>query len=175
MSVEADIVQPSIAISPIQSAILRLDPSSSCFTSTHLLFVRICMETRAFTKALPIIDNDIFHFPSMSDKGAAHGNPRFLCSQHDTSFAIFTKSSGLSSSLDYKDHLQYFLIGAMIYMGLKNWERALLFLEIVVISPTSNNVSMIQVEAFKKWILVSLLFKGQVSIAVILRLFGKNI
>lgn len=132
------------------------------------------METRAFTKALPIIDSDIFHFPSISDKGAAYGNSRFLCSQHDSSSAIFAKSSGLSSSLDYKDHLQYFLIGAMIYMGLKNWERALLFLEIVVISPTSNNVSMIQVEAFKKWVLVSLLFKGQVSIPIMLSRFGKN-
>lgn len=48
-------------------------------------------------------------------------------------------------------------------MGLKKWPRALLFLEIVITSPTSNNISMIQVEAFKKWILVSLLMKGSVS------------
>lgn len=51
----------------------------------------------------------------------------------------------------------------MIYIGLKDWERALLFLEIVIISPATLTTSMIQVEAYKKWVLVSLLLKGQVS------------
>ena len=50
----------------------------------------------------------------------------------------------------------------MIYMGLQNWERALLFLEIVVVAPQSNATSMIMVEAYKKWLLVGLLFKGEV-------------
>ena len=50
----------------------------------------------------------------------------------------------------------------MIYMGLKKWKRALLFLEIVVMSPVANNVSKIQVDAYKKWVLVSLLYKGHV-------------
>lgn len=131
------------------------------------------METREYTQALPVIDKDIFHIPPLSDKGTVHNNSRFLCSQHESSSAIFVRSSGLSSSFDYKDHLQYFLLGSMIYMGLRNWERALLFLEIVVISPTSSNVSMIQVEAFKKWILVSLLLKGQVRIAIPLSILGR--
>ena len=51
----------------------------------------------------------------------------------------------------------------MIYMGLKKWKRALLFLEIVIMSPVVNNVSKIQVDAYKKWVLVSLLYKGHVS------------
>lgn len=52
----------------------------------------------------------------------------------------------------------------MIYMGLKAWERALSFLEIVITSPAPHAVSMIQVEAYKKWVLVSLLLKGHVRI-----------
>lgn len=51
----------------------------------------------------------------------------------------------------------------MIYMGLKKWKRALLFLEIVIMSPVVSNVSKIQVDAYKKWVLVSLLYKGHVS------------
>lgn len=51
----------------------------------------------------------------------------------------------------------------MIYMGLKKWKRALHFLEIVIVSPVVNNVSKIQVDAYKKWVLVSLLYKGHVS------------
>lgn len=51
----------------------------------------------------------------------------------------------------------------MLYMGLKEWKKALLFLEIVMTSPVMNNASKIQVEAYKKWVLVSLLYKGFVS------------
>lgn len=51
----------------------------------------------------------------------------------------------------------------MIFMGLKKWKRALLFLEIVIMSPVVNNVSKIQVDAYKKWVLVSLMYKGHVS------------
>ena len=50
----------------------------------------------------------------------------------------------------------------MIYMGLKEWKRALLFLEVVIVSPVTNNASKIQVEAYKKWILVNVLYKGRV-------------
>ena len=51
----------------------------------------------------------------------------------------------------------------MIFMGMKKWKRALLFLEIVMMSPVINNISKIQVDAYKKWVLVSLLYKGHVS------------
>ncbi len=85
-----------------------------------------------------------------------------LSSHHDSSSTFITPDSGLSAKLEYRDHLLYFLYGAMIYMGLKKWKRALLFLEIVIMSPVVNNVSKIQVDAYKKWVLVSLLYKGHV-------------
>ena len=65
--------------------------------------------------------------------------------------------------LEYRDPLIYFLYSAMILMALKKWKRALLFLEIVITSPVVNYVSKIQVDAYKKWVLVSLLYKGYVS------------
>ena len=51
-------------------------------------------------------------------------------------------------------------------MALKNWERALQFLEIVIMSPANNTASLIQVEAYKKRVLVGLLYKGRVSIII---------
>ena len=48
-------------------------------------------------------------------------------------------------------------------MAFKDWERALLFLEIVMVSPTASTASKIQAEAYKKWVLVSLLHRGKVS------------
>lgn len=87
----------------------------------------------------------------------------YLSSHHDSSSTFITPDSGLSAKLDYRDHLIYFLYGAMIFMGLKKWKRALFFLEVVIMTPIVNNVSKIQVDAYKKWVLVSLLHKGHVS------------
>ncbi|MCJ1468776.1 hypothetical protein MMC07_007406 [Pseudocyphellaria aurata] len=153
--------KPLIAIFPISTAIRRLDPSGSCFTSSHLIFARLCLEAREYYAAVPVLDKDIYHFPLSSDKGGVQINPRFWCSHHEQYSTFITNASGLSEKLDYRDHLQYFLFGAMIYIGLKNWERASLFLEAVIISPAPNTTSMIQVEAYKKWVLVSLLLKGR--------------
>ena len=86
-----------------------------------------------------------------------------LCSRHDSSSTYITPESGLSAKLGYRDHLLYFLYGAMILMALKKWKRALLFLEIVIMSPVVGSISKIQVDAYKKWVLVSLLYVGYVS------------
>lgn len=88
------------------------------------------------------------------------------CAQHECSSSFITLSNGLTSKLDYRDHLEYFLYGAMLYMGVKKWERALLFLEVVIMAPTNNTASMIMVEAYKKWVLVALLCRGGVSIHI---------
>lgn len=152
------------AVAPIRSAILRLDPTSSTFTSSHLVFARICLEARAFAAALPVLDQNIFYFPPTSNKAGENIMYPFLCSTHSTSSTFITPDSGLSAKLDYRDHLQYFLFGAMIYMGLKQWRRALLYLETVLVTPITSNASKIQVEAYRKWVLVSLLHEGRVSI-----------
>ena len=113
--------------------------------------------------ALPVLDHNIYHFPSITNKSAENSMFPHLSSPHDSSSTFITPESGLSGKLEYRDHLIYFLYGAMIYMGLKKWKRACLFLEIVIMSPAVSSVSKIQVEAYKKWVLVSLLYKGYVS------------
>lgn len=157
------IFQPLAAIPPIRSAILRVDKTGSTFTTSHTVFVILCLEARAYTAALPVIDQKIFHFPATTNKSAENNMYPHLCSNHEFSSTYITPESGLSAKLEYREHLLYFVYGAMILMGLKKWKRALLFLEIVIMSPVVNNVSKIQVEAYKKWVLVSLLHKGHVS------------
>jgi hypothetical protein len=49
-------------------------------------------------------------------------------------------------------------------MGLKRWERALEFLTFVIAAPTIGPASTIQVEAYKKWVLIGLLYYGGVSL-----------
>ncbi|KAJ5084308.1 hypothetical protein NUU61_008887 [Penicillium alfredii] len=60
-----------------------------------------------------------------------------------------------------QDHLRYFLYGAMVYMALKQWRKSSHFLEVVISMPTTSVVSMVMVEAYKKWVLVGLLEKGK--------------
>ncbi|KAI9683678.1 MAG: hypothetical protein M1829_004983 [Trizodia sp. TS-e1964] len=139
--------KPIVAIRPIRDAILRLDPTSSMFTSTHLMFLRLCLEAKSYRAAVPILDKDIFNFPA---KFPTHHNS-----------PIITASSGHSTKLEYTDHLEYHLFGATIYMCLKNWERAQEFLSYVICCPTSGGVfSGIMIEGYKKWLLVGLIKDG---------------
>lgn len=144
---------------------LRLDPSCAVFTSTHLLLVRLCLRTRTYIHALPVLDKYVCYFPASVSRATSRSSV-LLCAAHDSSLSFITETSGLSSKLTYKDYLQYFLCGAMVYMALKKWNKAAHFLGVVVSMPTVGPVSMIMVEAYKKWILVSLLEKGKVSISL---------
>lgn len=155
--------QPWEGIPPIRSAILRVDESGATFTSSHTTFARLCLGARAYTAALPVLDRNIYHFPPGTNKSAENLMFPYLSSLHDFSSTFIIPDSGLSAKLEYRDHLMYFLYGAMILMALKKWKRALLFLEIVVMSPIVNNISKIQVDAYKRWVLVSLLYKGHPS------------
>lgn len=74
-----------------------------------------------------------------------------------------SEAGGLSAKLSYKDYLRYFLYGGMVYMALKDWRKASHFLGIVISMPTAGAISMVMVEAYKKWVLVDLLEKGKVS------------
>ncbi|KAI9810393.1 MAG: hypothetical protein M1827_006279 [Pycnora praestabilis] len=150
------ISKPLLAIRPVKTAMLRMDPSTSTFTSTHVLFVQLCLEARSYRPALPILSNDIYHFPQPPIAGAAP----FLCSPNEPSCSYINASSGISGKLSYMDHLEYHLYGAMLYIGLKDWERALVFLEYVISAPTNGVASNIMVEAYKKWVLAGLLQTG---------------
>lgn len=150
--------KPLLALQPIRDAIIRLDPSCAVFMSTHSLFVKLCLHAKVCSYALPILDKPLCHFPSETEQSLL-GNL-----QHGASPQFTMNNSGFSSKITYKEHLEYFLYGAMIYMILKDWDKALHFLTVVVSCPVVNSVSMIMVEAYKKWILVNLLQNGKVSL-----------
>lgn len=156
-----DLVKPLLAIRPIREAMLRLDPPCTTFTSTHLLLVRLCLHARAYVSALPVLDKHVCHFPALTGRASSQSSS-LPCSKRKSSLFI-TESSGLSSKLSYKDYLQYFLYGGMVYMALKEWRKASHFLGIVISTPTLGSISMIMVEAYKKWILVGLIQDGKVS------------
>jgi COP9 signalosome complex subunit 3 len=159
---ETDFPKPLLATRPVREAMLRLDPSCAVFTSTHLLFVQLCLRARAYTCALPVLDKHVRHFPALSSHASSKSSSA-LCAGHESSLSFITDSSGLSSKLTYKDYLRYFLYGGMIYMALKEWRKAFHFLSVVISVPTVGSISMVMVEAYKKWVLVGLLANGKVS------------
>lgn len=148
---------------PLTVALRRLDPSGATLTSLHVLFARLCLRGRLFREATIILDQKIRYFPSTSDKASSNPLHPYACSIHDISSTYITIKSGLTDKIDYRDHLKYHLHGAIMYMALKEWEKALLFLEIVLFTPTNNTASLIQVEAYRKWVLICLIVDGKVA------------
>jgi len=72
-----------------------------------------------------------------------------------------TEISRESGRFDAKDYLSYYYYGGMIFTAIKNYDKALYFFEVVVTTP-SVAVSHIMMEAYKKFILVSLIFHGKI-------------
>ncbi|KAL4889133.1 COP9 signalosome complex subunit 3 [Aspergillus ambiguus] len=156
-----EISKPILAVSVIADALLRVDANSEVFTSVHLLVIRLALLSRSYTSALPILDKQQCHFPCVSGQIYQKHHQPPLCSNDTSSTVFITDISGFSSKLTYKDHLQYYLFGAMIYLALKKLDTALHFLSIVISSPAGSSVSKIMVEAYKKWVLTSLLAHGK--------------
>lgn len=156
-------LKPLLALRPLKHAILRLDPSSSTFTSLHTTFVRLCLQSRSYLNALDILDKPIYHFPTASDKQFIKRSQLLPCQQYESSMSFITTASGLPGKINHRSYLEYFLYGAMVYMGLRKWDAAIHFLEVVISAPTTNSVSIIMVEAYKKWVLLGLLETGKVN------------
>lgn len=60
-----------------------------------------------------------------------------------------------------KHFLLYYYYGGMIYTAVKNYDRAQYFFRVCITTPALA-VSHIMLEAFKKYILVSLILEGRV-------------
>ncbi|KAL8703557.1 MAG: hypothetical protein Q9201_003261 [Fulgogasparrea decipioides] len=117
-------------------------------------------KARTFRAAKAILDKDIYEFPSSANTQPGDQLP---CSSHDASSGFISDKTELSDKVTYRDALKYFLYGAMIYMALHEWGRAIHFLEIVLTAPSRNNTSQMQIEAYKKWVLANLLAHGEVD------------
>ncbi|KAF1820670.1 CSN3 COP9 constitutive [Dissoconium aciculare CBS 342.82] len=146
-------------VDAVISAILRLDPTAGTFTVWHSRIVKLCLAAGIPSQALPILDNNIFAFPQDHVKYASED---VVSDPTNLSNAYITAKSGFTSRINSEMVLEYYVLGAQIYLGLGNLDRARLFLEYILLSPgVQHAVSALQVEAYKKWILTGLLSEGQ--------------
>lgn len=155
----------AVAIQMLHSVILRLDPTSSTLTPAHYSFIRLCIGARAFAEGADILNKPITSLPFDTDKATLPRSYKYLCSYQESSATYLTYHNGLNVKWSYRQYLEYFLMGAIIYMALRQFAKAKFYLEVVLSTPTigPTSTSMVQVEAYKKWVLVSLLLKGRSS------------
>lgn len=151
------------AIQLIENAILRLDHTSSTLTISHYYFVKLCLYARAYNEAANILNRPIYHIPtSEATKPLEKRLSKFVCSPHESTVAYINPQTGLSGRITSRVYLEYYFLSALCFLGMQNWEKAQEFLEVVLTTPTSQNVaSLIQLEAYRKWLLVGLLIDGE--------------
>ncbi|KXL49292.1 hypothetical protein M433DRAFT_132668 [Acidomyces richmondensis BFW] len=148
-----------VNFSPVSTAWLRLDPSAGTFTSFHIRFLRACVSCGVPSQALPILDKNIYAFPVNLPKSTLEELPSDV---HELSSSIFTPKSGFTAKITCEQVLEYYLVGAHVYIGQRNYSRARLFLESVLLMPSQQHaVSALQVEAYKRWVLIGLLAEGK--------------
>ncbi|KAI0445334.1 hypothetical protein F4803DRAFT_508320 [Xylaria telfairii] len=154
------LLPPSVAVETLATAILKLDPTGSMLTSSHLLLVRLAYHTSNLEPALCVIDKDIVFYPGMAN----HENTQHLCDLALTPPSYISKSTGLTALMKNSMVLEYDLVCGLIYCSRREWGNARSAFERVITFPTKDGgCSKIMVEAFKKWILVSLLSEGKHS------------
>lgn len=137
---------------------IRLDPTTGTFTGFHLQFIQLCMETRSYAAAEPILDNYIHSLPSKIPAQAREGLEYSVpCADVATSGEYIHQGSGHTDKITLADLQEYYLLGAMAYLGIRQFKKARQFLEYVLVVPTSNVANGVMLEAYKKWVLVSCL------------------
>ncbi|CAH1155598.1 unnamed protein product [Phaedon cochleariae] len=131
--------QPLKGVVLLQKAISKLRLFDTQLTSIHADLCQLCLLAKCFKPALELLDNDI--------TGICH--------------EVTHNPNG--SQFDSKYFLLYYYYGGMIYLAVRNLDRALYFFEVAITTP-SHAVSHIMLEGFKKYILVSLLLHGKIQV-----------
>jgi COP9 signalosome complex subunit 3 len=124
--------------------------------------VKLALESRnhnnAYLDAVPVLDKYILYFPGAANQP----KPKHVCDMTLGPTSYITPASKLTEKLKPLDVLEYFFYSGMVYIGLRNWDSALQCLENAVTYPSERDgVSKVMVEAYKKWVLVSILLEGR--------------
>ncbi|KAK6201943.1 hypothetical protein LQW54_009257 [Pestalotiopsis sp. IQ-011] len=149
---------PSVAVHVLSTAILRIDPTSTMLTVHHTNLAKLAYNTNNIDPALSVLDKDIVFYPGMGN----NKKPNSLADPSLSPAVFMTESRGFTTALKTPAILEYDLLRGMIYCSRRDWPRALSAFERVVNYPTRDfGASKIMTEAYKKWILVSLLCHGR--------------
>lgn len=137
---------------------LRIDPTGTMFTSSHLLLATLAHETGCTEPALRVINKELTSYPGMPSAK----DPRPLADSSLPPTMYISTTSGLTRHVKSTTVLEYNLVCGLIHISRRNWPQAQRFLEQVITHPSRDRgVSKIMVETYKKWLLVGLLCEGK--------------
>lgn len=143
----------------------RLDPTTGTFTTIHIIFTQLCLETRSYAAAEPILDNYIHTLPPKIPNAVREGLEYSVpCAHVASSGEYIHQNSGHTDRVGLADIQEYYILGAMAYMGIRQFAKAQHFLEHVLVVPSANTANGLMLEAYKKWVLVSCLVEGTVGL-----------
>lgn len=129
-------------------------------TSSHILLAKLAYNTNNIDPALQVIDKQIVFFPGMAN----YTEPSLLCDLTLSPPAYIMRETGLTGPLKSSSVMEYDLLCSMMYCSKRDWAKAYAALERVVAYPTREGAcSKIMVEAYNKWVLVSLLLHGKLG------------
>ncbi|KAI8374995.1 hypothetical protein EDC96DRAFT_437302 [Choanephora cucurbitarum] len=119
----------------LQSFKVAIERSStgSVLTALHPRFLQACISAKAYRFPLDLLNRDIDAIDT---------------TRHELGIQCF---------------LEYYYYGAIVYIANKQYRRALEFLLIAISAPTVKAVSMIQLLAYRKFILVSFIVEGRIG------------
>lgn len=141
----------------------RLDPTTGTFTSVHVSFIHLCLETRSYAAAEPILDNYIHTLPAKIPSAVREGLEYSVpCADVASSGEYIHQNSGHTDRVGLADIQEYYVLGAMAYLGLRQFKKAKHFVEHVLVVPSANTANGLMLEAYKKWVLLSCLVGGKV-------------
>jgi len=124
---------PMRAIQPLRIALSKLRPNSESLTPLDADFLQVCLLAKDYRAALPVLAEEML----------AIANPE------DYNFKP-------------KDFLRYFYYGGMVFVGVKQYAKAVEFFKLGFTTPAVV-LSAVMVECYKKYVLISLLHYGQVQ------------
>lgn len=129
-------------------------------TSSHILLTRLAYNTDNTEGALPVIDKSIVFYPGMANRG----DPKYLCDANLPPPAYISRESGLTAVLKPQNVMEYDMLCGMIYCSRRDWAKACEAFERIATFPArEHGVTKIMVDAYKRWVLVHLLWKGSCS------------
>ncbi|KAI0179131.1 hypothetical protein GGR52DRAFT_535017 [Hypoxylon sp. FL1284] len=154
------VLPPSVAVNLLAQAILKIDPTGSMLTTTHIHLARLAYTTNNIDAALPVITRDIVFFPDMANTAA----PINLCDLTLPPPEYISRETGLTGSLRPSQVMEYDLFCGMMYCSRREWAKACAAYERVISFPTrEGGVSKIMTDCYKRWVLLSLLTTGKLG------------
>ncbi|KAH8840702.1 hypothetical protein MCOR27_005426 [Pyricularia oryzae] len=157
-----NVMPPTIAVPILADALLRLDPSGSVLTSNHIFLMKLAYNSNVIGPALRVAAKRIVHYPGMINPP----DPKslILCDLRLPPSSYISQDTGFTTRLTALQVLEYDWLVGLLYCAARDWPAAQAAFARTASHPSRDlGVSKVMLEAFKKWVLVSLLAEGRIT------------